>query len=184
MWDNDGNVLAITRLLQAYLKKPQGVELVCNPQQFTGLLGIFQKLNASRKSDHEGLALLGSIFDFVSLEALQQYMPTILQLVFSRLQNKPANKFKQGVISCFARFFVRHHLGAIASIFDKMQVGFESMFDPTETVFVNVHDGIRVFSFLKKASPSPLPPALPRRACSTCSWRRSGATTSRWCLAP
>ncbi len=45
--------------------------------QLQGLLGVFQKLIASKAMDHEGYKLLDSMMEHVRLAGLQQYLPTV-----------------------------------------------------------------------------------------------------------
>lgn len=62
-------------MLQAYLKKAAPQIVAAN--QLPGLLGVFQKLIASKALDHEGYKLLDSMMEHVRLTGLQQYLPTV-----------------------------------------------------------------------------------------------------------
>lgn len=50
------------------------------------MLGVFQKLIASKANDVYGFMLLWGIVESLPLAAYQQYMPTVWQLLFTRLQ--------------------------------------------------------------------------------------------------
>lgn len=50
------------------------------------MLGVFQKLIASKANDVYGFMLLRGILENLPLSAYQQYMPTVWQLLFTRLQ--------------------------------------------------------------------------------------------------
>lgn len=52
----------------------------------TAMLGVFQKLIASKANDVYGFMLLRGILQHLPLAAYQQYMPTVWQLLFTRLQ--------------------------------------------------------------------------------------------------
>ena len=52
----------------------------------TAVLGVFQKLVASKANDIYGFTLLRGILQYLPLECYQQYMPTVWQLLFTRLQ--------------------------------------------------------------------------------------------------
>lgn len=52
----------------------------------TAMLGVFQKLIASKANDVYGFILLRGILQNLPLAAYQQYMPTVWQLLFTRLQ--------------------------------------------------------------------------------------------------
>lgn len=61
--------------MQAYLKKA-GSQIVAG-NQLPGLLGVFQKLIASKALDHEGYKLLDAMMEHVRFKGLQQYLPTV-----------------------------------------------------------------------------------------------------------
>ena len=42
-----------------------------------GLLGVFQKLIASKVHDHEGFFILNSVVEFLPEASFQQYLPTV-----------------------------------------------------------------------------------------------------------
>jgi len=84
LWDNHGNVPAIIRLLKAYLTK--GAQIVVTGDRLVGLLGVFQKLNASRKLDHYGFELLTTVVEYIPMTTLQTYMADMLKVIFTRLQ--------------------------------------------------------------------------------------------------
>merc|ERR1719204_3081347 len=70
LWERSGNVPALTKLLQAYVKRAP-TEIVSNGH-LMGVLGVFQKLIASRAQDHEGFYLLSTLIEHVPWSALQQ----------------------------------------------------------------------------------------------------------------
>jgi CAS/CSE protein, C-terminus len=49
------------------------------------ILGVFQKLLASKAHDHEGFAILNTLLEYLPLETLSKYLPTIWGLLFNRL---------------------------------------------------------------------------------------------------
>ncbi len=61
LWERQGNIPALVRLLQAYLLK--GAPQIVAQNQLLPVLGIFQKLIASKVHDHEGFYLLESVVD-------------------------------------------------------------------------------------------------------------------------
>lgn len=59
----------------------------CTPAgHLTPMLGVFQKLIASKANDVYGFMLLRGIIEHLPLSAYQQFMPQIWQLLFTRLQ--------------------------------------------------------------------------------------------------
>ena len=70
LWERPANIHPLVRLLQAFISR--GPSQVV--QQIQGLLGVLQKLIASKTNDHEGFYLIQSIIEHIPPEALQTYM--------------------------------------------------------------------------------------------------------------
>lgn len=62
LWSRTGNVPALVRLLQAYLK--QASKQIVEAKQLEPMLGVFQKLIASTVTDHEGFFLLEAVITY------------------------------------------------------------------------------------------------------------------------
>lgn len=67
---------------QAYLEKAPGD--IVSGGHLEGVLGVFQKLLASRAHDHEGFYVLNSLMEFLPLDVFRGYLPTIWTLLFRR----------------------------------------------------------------------------------------------------
>ncbi|OLL26294.1 Importin-alpha re-exporter [Neolecta irregularis DAH-3] len=93
LWESKGNIPALVRLLEAYLLR--GSEDIIAAKQIEPLLGIFQKLLASKLHDHHGFDLLQSMFIQLPLIALQPYIKQIVILLFTRLNASRTEKFTQ-----------------------------------------------------------------------------------------
>ena len=77
-WLISGNIPALVRLLQAYIRKG-GAAMEPHVQP---ILGIWQLLNASKAHDHEGFYLLEALVQHVPMDKLGAMLPTIFQMVF------------------------------------------------------------------------------------------------------
>jgi exportin-2 (importin alpha re-exporter) len=64
LWERTANIPALVRLLQAFLQK--GGKQIVAAKQLEPILGVFQKLVASKINDHEGFYLLEAIVQFLS----------------------------------------------------------------------------------------------------------------------
>ena len=108
-WERHGNVPALVRLLRAYMAKaaaeivaqghlqvraapvivegyvaevlPGYMGYQCGRAQ--AVLGVFQKLVASKAHDQEGFRLLGAVATHVPLPALSPFLPTVRALHFA-----------------------------------------------------------------------------------------------------
>ncbi|KAA6426654.1 MAG: cellular apoptosis susceptibility chromosome segregation 1 [Trebouxia sp. A1-2] len=118
-WERAGNVPALTRLMQAYLIKAAPQIVAAN--QLPGLLGVFQKLIASKALDHEGYKLLDSMMEHVRLDGLQQYLPTIWQLMLTRLQTAKTPKAVRGFIHFTALFIDKEGAPKVQQSLDAVQ---------------------------------------------------------------
>ena len=76
-------------LLQAYLTK--AAAQIVSKNQLQGLLGVFQKLIASKALDHEGFKLLDSMMAHIRLQGLQQYLPTVSMPSLCQSENATAS---------------------------------------------------------------------------------------------
>lgn len=92
VWEFRGNVPGVTRLLIAILEQDPSIFSV-SAETITPLLGVFQKLIASKVNDNYGFDLLESILLNVSLPFLQAYLSQISILLLTRLKNSRTDKF-------------------------------------------------------------------------------------------
>lgn len=75
LWERSANVPALVRLLQAYLHKaPQ--EIIAQ-QKLGAVLGVFQKLIASRHTDHQGFFILNTIVESLPVEVSRVLSPIV-----------------------------------------------------------------------------------------------------------
>ncbi len=84
LWERCGNVPALSALLEAYLAV--GADQLVASNQLEPILGVFQKLLASKLSEAHAFDLLKSIILHVDSIVVDRYIMTILQLLLTRLQ--------------------------------------------------------------------------------------------------
>ncbi|CAG8707166.1 4269_t:CDS:10 [Cetraspora pellucida] len=107
LWESSGNIPALVRFLHAYLYR-DSLAIVAN-KQLEPILGIFQKLIASKANDKYGLELLCSIVQYVHTGTLNQYIGAIISLLLRRLQSSKTEKFALGFVN-FVCFFIAINL--------------------------------------------------------------------------
>ncbi|KAL6077585.1 Exportin-2 [Balamuthia mandrillaris] len=118
LWTRTGNVPALVRLLQAYLRKA-APEIVAGGH-LKGILGVFQKLIASSVTDHEGFYLLEAIVEHVDPTAFTEFLPTIFQLVFSRLMSCKTMKFIRSFLVFLCLFIGKHGASFVVQQIDSV----------------------------------------------------------------
>jgi exportin-2 (importin alpha re-exporter) len=92
VWEFRGNIPGITRLLTAILEHDPSM-FTSTPDSLTPLLGVFQKLIASKMNDSYGFDLLQSILLNIPSNFLQQYLNPIAVLLLTRLKNSRTDRF-------------------------------------------------------------------------------------------
>ena len=121
LWERSGNVPALVRLLQAYLARAPAE--VVTSGHLSGVLGVFQKLNASRAHDHEGFYILNSLVEFLDVAAWGQHMPTVWSLLLQRLQHSRTAKYTRSFSVFLALLMARLGPEWTAAGVDSVQAG-------------------------------------------------------------
>lgn len=88
IWEVKGNIPAITRLLKNIIKVDFTIY-----SNLTPVLGIFQRLIASKSYDTQGFELLECLMLYIPLDTLQPYLKQIAVLLLQRLQNSRTEKY-------------------------------------------------------------------------------------------
>lgn len=118
LWERPGNIPPLVRLLQGYIEK--GNKQI-EAEKLNGLLGIFQKLIASKTNDHEGFYLLNSIIEHMPHEVVSQYTKQIFVLIFQRLSSSKTTKYIKSLLVFFGLFAVKYGAGNLVETIDSIQ---------------------------------------------------------------
>lgn len=118
LWERPGNIPPLVRLLQAYISK--GANQI-EPQRLNGLLGIFQKLIASKANDHEGFYLLNSLVENMSHTILQPYLKQVFVLIFQRLQSSKTTKYVKSLLVFFCVYAIKYGAASLIETIDSIQ---------------------------------------------------------------
>ncbi|XP_031553352.1 exportin-2-like [Actinia tenebrosa] len=119
LWERTGNIPPLVRLLQAYIQK--GSKLIIASNSLDAILGVFQKLIASKLNDHEGFYLLSSMVENMDRVVLVNYIPKIFILLFHRLQSSKTTKFVKGLLEFFCLYAVKNTGTDLIDIVDGIQ---------------------------------------------------------------
>ena len=85
LWESKGNVPALVRLLSAII--PRGVQVFMQNNQVEAILGIFQKLIATKSQESHGFDLVESVVANFPIDAIKGHFETIVQLMLTRLSS-------------------------------------------------------------------------------------------------
>jgi exportin-2 (importin alpha re-exporter) len=119
LWEKKGNVPALARLIQAYIKKSPG-ELT---QSINPILGVFQKLLSSKATEGSAFDLLSSAIVHFAQEAMQPRLGTIFQLILTKLMSSKTPKYTRLVTQFFALFVGKFGGQAFVDSINVMQNG-------------------------------------------------------------
>ncbi|XP_041358734.1 exportin-2-like [Gigantopelta aegis] len=118
LWERPGNIPPLVRLLQAFIEKgSQQIE----PDKLNGLLGIFQKLIASKTNDHEGFYLLNAIIEFMPANLVNQYIKQVFILVFQRLSSSKTTKYIKSLLVFFSLYAIKFGGQSLVDMVDTIQ---------------------------------------------------------------
>ncbi|CAK8690429.1 unnamed protein product [Clavelina lepadiformis] len=106
LWERPGNIPALVRLLQAFIDK--GGNAIAQSGKLDNLLGVFQKLIASKSNDHFGFYILNTMVEEMKIEVLKPYMKQIFSLLFQRLMRSKTVKYVRSLLVFFAVYIVRN----------------------------------------------------------------------------
>ncbi|KAI1117325.1 CAS/CSE protein [Nemania sp. NC0429] len=98
-WETRGNVPALTRLLIATI--PRATQHIVAENQVQPILGIFQGLLRSKKTEPDAFDLLETVVLSIPRPSLEPYFKNVLELLFTKLQSNPSDSFKLR----FVRFY-------------------------------------------------------------------------------
>ena len=119
IWESKGNVPAVSRLLQAYLKKA-GANL---NEYLTGILGIFQKLVSSKATEQSAFPLLTAVILNVPRDAWGQHLNMIFQILLTRLQKGKSTRYVRLLTNFFALFVGKFGAQVYFDAMNQIQAG-------------------------------------------------------------
>ncbi|VVC32399.1 Hypothetical protein CINCED_3A009409 [Cinara cedri] len=126
LWEKTSNIHPLVRLLRSYVRKtsPENFEKSLN---INGLLGVFQKLIASKSQDQEGFRLLKTIIENCPIEVLQPQIKNIYVLLFQRLSSSKTTKFIRELIVFIFFCVIKYGASYMVDLIDSIQNGMFGM---------------------------------------------------------
>jgi exportin-2 (importin alpha re-exporter) len=119
LWEKKGNVPALARLIQAYIKNAAG-ELTgsINP-----ILGVFQKLLSLKATEGSAFEILSSAIVHFPQEAMGPRLGTIFQLILTKLMSSKTPKYTRLVTQFFGLFVGKYGAQVFFDKANAMQPG-------------------------------------------------------------
>eukprot|EP00117_Sycon_ciliatum_P032906 scpid41873/ scgid25428/ Exportin-2; Cellular apoptosis susceptibility protein; Chromosome segregation 1-like protein; Importin-alpha re-exporter len=125
LWERQGNITPLVRLLKAYVCKA-GSHII-SLGKMEPLLGVWQKLIASKTNDHEGFSLLQAIVEYIPQDTLEPFLGTLFTLIFQRLTSAKTVKFVKGLIVFFSLYAGKFGGSALIKRIEPLQTGLFNM---------------------------------------------------------
>lgn len=119
LWERPGNITPLMRLMCTFVK--QASPQIQAQGKLMSVLGVFQKMIASKANDHEGFYLLQSLISHYPREELIQIMPQIFRLLFQRLSSSKTTKFVKCLIVFFTFYALRIGPTELIKLIDEIQ---------------------------------------------------------------
>ncbi|XP_055373310.1 exportin-2 [Condylostylus longicornis] len=119
LWDRPGNVTPLIRLISAFIR--QGSSQISSLGKLNAVLGVFQKMIASKANDHEGFYLMQNLISYYPRDELQQVMKQIFGLLFQRLSSSKTTKYVKGIIVFFCFYATKLGAQQLVDLIDSIQ---------------------------------------------------------------
>lgn len=119
LWERPGNITPLIRLLCTFIK--QASPQIQAQGKLMGVLGVFQKMIASKSNDHEGFYLLQNLILYYPRADLQQSMAQIFTLLFQRLSSSKTTKYVKSLIVFFNFYAAKIGANELIQLVDGIQ---------------------------------------------------------------
>jgi exportin-2 (importin alpha re-exporter) len=119
LWERPGNITPLIRLLCTFVK--QASPQIQAQGKLMGVLGVFQKMIASKSNDHEGFYLLQSLLLHYPRADLLQNMAQIFKLLFQRLSSSKTTKYVKSLVVFFNFYAAKIGPNELIQLIDEIQ---------------------------------------------------------------
>ncbi|KAL7018978.1 hypothetical protein ACKWTF_010969 [Chironomus riparius] len=119
LWERPGNVTPLMRLLCTFVK--QASAQIQAQGKLMSVLGVFQKMIASKSNDHEGFYLLQHLIAHYPRADFLPVMPQVFTLLFQRLSSSKTTKFVRCLIVLFNFYAVKVGANELIQLIDTIQ---------------------------------------------------------------
>jgi len=120
LWERPGYVPALVKLLQSYIKRAGDS---CVSAKILPVLGVFQRLIASKTNDHFAFHILNSLIEHMRPELINEYIKQIMLLLFQRLNASKTTKLVKNMIVFMSLYAYKFGVQTLTSLVDELQPG-------------------------------------------------------------
>ena len=125
LWERPGYVTPMVRLLQSFIEKAH--MNIVQMGKLEAILGVFNKLNASKTNDHEAFYLLQSLLINLPEQFLTNYWNQIFSIMFKRLTSSKTTKYIKSLLVFFSLFTCHCSAVKLIQIIENLQNGMFTM---------------------------------------------------------
>lgn len=118
LWEMKGNVPAVTRILKSLIKADQSLFPNLIP-----VLGVFQRLIASKAYDIYGFEILEVVILHINMERLKPYLKQIAVLLLQRLQTSKTERYVKQLVVFLAIISIKLGPDFTVELIDGVQDG-------------------------------------------------------------
>lgn len=118
-WERAANIRPQTEMLHTYIEKIG--QYIISQDKLNPLLGLFQKLLASKATDHEALSLLQSMMIYLPPQDLDARIQGPFLLIFQRLTSSKTAKFVMHVLVSFSLYAYLRGADVLAGAVNQLQ---------------------------------------------------------------
>lgn len=119
MWERRPYIPGMTQFIDSYIRRAK--DRLKNARQLEQVLGIVQKLLATKATDHHAMHLLTTLFEIYDISVLSNYIETIFRLLMMRLHAGKTTKLVRNLICCLSTFVLRFGVETMSKGFDSVQ---------------------------------------------------------------
>ncbi|KAJ6646819.1 Exportin-2 [Pseudolycoriella hygida] len=119
LWDRTGNVTPLIRLLSAFIRR--GSNQIKQLDKLNAILGVFQKMIASKANDHEGFNLMQVLLTHYPFNELEPSIRQVFALLFQRLSLSKTAKYVKGLIVFLCFYAAKVGSAPLVELIDNIQ---------------------------------------------------------------
>lgn len=125
LWEKPANIQPMVRFLTAFIGRSSPAIVAAN--KMSPLLGVFQKLIASKSNDHQGFYILQALVMHADRTVLSQFLNNIFNVLFQRLTNSKTTKYVKHLIVFFSLFAFKYGPKTLVDVINSLQANLFAM---------------------------------------------------------